>query len=170
MITRILTPLNYRKILVLQALASAVTLSAALISQYGFLLHPCELCLMQRYPYAAVIIIGLLAAWRVKSQRAALFFVLLCVSLFALDASIAFYHTGVELDIFKGPDACSSAGGGEMTLEEMRAEIMNAPLVSCKQAMAHFLGISMAAWNGLAASMFALLSVLGCLYVRKTAR
>ena len=36
-------------------------------------------------------------------------------------------------------------------LEELRAEIMNAPLVSCSQAMVYILGLSMAAWNMIAA-------------------
>ena len=159
--------LSYRNILLLQALAAVFTLSAALAAQYIFHLHPCELCLLQRYPYALIAAVGVLAALLVKSTKTQLIFVLLCTLLFALDASIAFYHTGVEMDIFKGPDACSNSSDGEQTLEEMRAAIMNAPLVSCKQAMAYFLGVSMAAWNGLAASVFVLLSILGCLYVRR---
>ncbi len=156
---------TYRTILLLQALAAAAILGTALVAQYGFHLHPCELCLMQRYPYVAVMAVALLAAWRVRSVRCQLWAVLFCVLFFTLDAGIAFYHTGVELDIFKGPDACSNSAGGEQTLEEMRAAIMAAPLVSCKQAMAYFLGISMAAWNGLAASIFVISSIFGCLYV-----
>lgn len=126
---------------------------------------------MQRVPYVAVIIIALLAAKLAKSSRALLYFVLLCTVLFAVDAGIAFYHAGVELDIFKGPDACSNTStGGEQTLEEMRAAILNAPLVSCKQAMAYFLGISLAAWNGLAACMFTIASLMACVYGRKISR
>ena len=159
--------LDYRKILFLQAIAAALTVSAALVSQYGFHLHPCELCLLQRYPYAVISVVGLLAAMVVKAPKIQLVFVLLCTLIFALDASIAFYHTGVEMNIFAGPDACSNTASGEQTLEEMRAAILNAPLVSCKQAMAYFFGLSMAAWNGLAASVFVLCSILGCLYVRR---
>ena len=63
---------------------------------------------------------------------------------------IACYHTGVEYGWFKGPDACSNTGG-EMTIEEMRAAIMAAPLVTCDQAMAYIFGLSMAAWNAMMA-------------------
>ncbi|MDX2074470.1 MAG: disulfide bond formation protein B [Alphaproteobacteria bacterium] len=167
MIQSLLNRLTMRRLLLLQALAAAFTLSTALIAQYGFHLYPCDLCLKQRYPYAAIIAVGLIGAACVRSSKKGLWIVLFCTLLFALDAGIAFYHTGVELDIFKGPDACSSSGGGEQTLEEMRAAIMNAPLVSCKQAMAYFWGISMAAWNGLAASMLVLFSIGGSLYVRR---
>jgi len=126
---------------------AATALSLALISQYGFHLHPCELCLYQRYPYAAIIALGMVGMFIVKSPRAKLFFVYLCTLLFFVDGGIAAYHSGVELDIFIGPDACSSAQTGEQTLEEMRAAILGAPLVSCKQAMAYFFGLSMATWN-----------------------
>lgn len=162
--------LSYREILLAQALCAAVSLSCALVAQFVFYLHPCELCLLQRYPYVLVLIIALGAAWRVRSERLQCYAVLVVVLLFALDASIAFYHTGVEMDIFKGPDACSNSSSGEQTLEEMRAAIMNAPLVSCKQAMAYFAGMSMAAWNGLAASSYALFSLISCVYARKIAR
>lgn len=159
--------LTYKKILLLQALAAAIALGAALVAQYGFHLHPCELCVAQRYPYGVIAAAALLAALFIQSPKHRVFFILLCTLLFALDASIAFYHTGVEMDIFKGPDACSNSGGGEQTLEEMRAAILNAPLVSCKQAMAYFFGLSMAAWNGLYASICTFLSIIGCRYVRR---
>jgi disulfide bond formation protein DsbB len=168
MLSHLLPTLNYRRILLLQALAAAFILGSALVSQYGFGLYPCELCMYQRYPYAAIIVFALLAAWRVKTPRMQLYCIVLGVLLFTLDAGIAFYHTGVELDIFKGPDACSNSGGGAgQSIEELRAAIMNAPLVSCKQAMAYFLGMSMAAWNGLAASFCILLSLVGAIYAKR---
>lgn len=166
MTLRIFSTVTYRKLLGLQGLLAAATLAMALAGQYGFHLHPCELCLMQRYPYGAVMLVAAIfmlvksPAWQFRA-------VIFCVLLFALDAGIAFYHTGVELDIFQGPDACSAGNSGEQTLEEMRAAIMNAPLVSCKQAMAYFFGLSMAAWNGLAASLYILVSIAGCWHVRR---
>ena len=43
----------------LLAVFSAAALAAALIGQYGFNLHPCHLCLIQRIPFAVVILFGL---------------------------------------------------------------------------------------------------------------
>lgn len=168
MFQHFLSRFNYRKLLLLQALAAALILGGALVSQYGFKLYPCELCLLQRYPYAGIIAVALLAVLFLKRPRYQLYSVLFCVALFAATAGIAFYHTGVELDIFKGPDACSSgASSAGQSIEELRAAIMAAPLVSCKQAMAYFMGLSMAAWNGLAASLCIFLSILGALYVKR---
>jgi disulfide bond formation protein DsbB len=140
-----------RRVLLAAAAASGAMLAVALVAQYGFGLQPCELCMLQRYPYVAVMGIGLLAAALGKSRRLLAGAAVLCGLLFWLDAGIAGYHAGVEAGVFAGPTACSGSGKQGQTLEEMRQEIMNAALVSCDQPMLHVLGLSMAAWNGLAA-------------------
>ncbi len=149
-ISTIITGISHRTGLFLCALFSFSALSAALIGQYGFGLHPCDLCIYQRIPYALIIVVGLTGIF-IKSPRRRYIFLIICAILFLADAGIAGYHTGVEQGIFKGPSACSSNSSGEKTLEELRAEIMNAPLVSCSQAMVYIFGLSMAAWNMIAA-------------------
>lgn len=142
--------LSVRSILVLCALVSVLLLATALVAQYGFGLHPCHLCIYQRIPYAIILLISLSGMILVKNWRGRYMIAVLCALLFLTDAGIAGYHAGVEAGVFKGPDACSNDGGGQ-TIEEIRAAIMNAPLVSCAQAMAYFSGLSMAAWNMIAA-------------------
>ncbi len=151
--------LSEKKVLVLALLAAASALAGALIGQYGFSLYPCELCMFQRYPYAAVIVIAVLSLVFLRSVRLRRYALMLCALLFVIDAAIAVYHSGVELDIFTGPTACSASNHGEQTLEQMRAEIMGAALVTCKQAMAYFLGLSMAMWNVLFASAMSIFMV-----------
>jgi disulfide bond formation protein DsbB len=131
-------------------LIAAGLLVTALVSQYGFDLYPCDLCLYQRYPYALAALMGAVAYW-VSNPRYLKVMAIAVLGLFAIDAGIAFYHSGVELGWFPGPSGCSNATGGEQTLEEMRRAIMQAPLVTCDQAMIHVLGLSMAAWNAIAA-------------------
>jgi disulfide bond formation protein DsbB len=147
-------------------IASAVMLTAAFAAQYGFGLYPCELCMAQRYPYAAIIVLGLIGCL-VKSPRSRYGIAMLCALLFLIDSGIAFYHTGVELGWFPTPSACSNpASTGHETLEEMRAQIMSAPLVTCNQAMAHIFGLSLAAWNGIGALAFALGMACGLRKIR----
>ena len=142
--------------LVLCAVFSFLFLTTALISQYGFGLYPCDLCIYQRIPYAIIIPLSLAGVFLVRSWRGRYVIAVACLLLFLADAGIAGYHAGVESGIFKGPDACSSDGSGQ-TLEEIRAAILNAPLVTCAQAMAYFLGLSMAAWNMIAALLTSVL-------------
>ena len=160
MLTLIFSRLSLPRLLLLLALASAAILSGALIGQYGFELFPCHLCLLQRYPYMAIIALGGVGALLVKDGRIQWWLTAACAVLFAVDAGIAIYHTGVEMGIFTGPSGCTSSGKTGMTLEEIRAEIMGAPLVSCDQAMAYIFGLSMAAWNAIAATLLAIFSAL----------
>ena len=44
------------------ALLAALALGVAYFAQYGLHLVPCELCLMERWPYRIVVLLGLLAA------------------------------------------------------------------------------------------------------------
>ncbi len=151
--------------LIFLAAASAFMLGSALVAQYGFGLHPCELCLYQRYPYAAIVALGLAGAMLVKSPRALWALVALCGLLLLADAGLAAYHAGVESGIFPGPSACSSTARPSETIEEMRLALMNAPLVPCNQPMLQVLGVSMAGWNAMAAL---LLAVATFVVIRKT--
>ena len=145
--------LSVRVLLLLCALFSFLMLAVALIGQYGFGLHPCDLCIYQRIPYAAIVFFGLVGAFLPKARRLQYAIAVVCTLLFLVDAGIAGYHTGVETGIFKGPTACSGDGKLGQTLEEIRAAILNAPLVTCEQAMFYVLGLSMAAWNMIAATI-----------------
>lgn len=156
MLNKILFPPPKRLLLMLAAF-SALLLSGALAGQYGLGWHPCELCLLQRYPYVAIFALALPGALLLRSPTWQRRLVWVCLLLLAADFAIAAYHAGVEWGIFKGPDACSSDTQGGQTIEAMRAAIMNAPLVTCQQAMAYIAGLSLAAWNALAA--FAMLAL-----------
>lgn len=124
-----------------------MALAAALVSQFVFGLRPCDLCVLQRYPYAMIVVLGGVAALLIRKKAALLIpFSLLLASLFFLDAGIAAYHVGVEQGWIEGPAACSGSATAT-TLDALRAQLAGAPLVSCKDAAFVFLGLSMAGWN-----------------------
>lgn len=137
-------------LLLLGGLAAFAALAAALVSQFVFGLRPCELCLLQRWPYLAAGVIATAAAVAVRTARAARAVLLLLAALFLVEAGIAGYHAGVELGVFKWQGRCSA---GELppgaSLEEVRRHVLEAPLVSCKDPAFTFLGLSMAGWNAL---------------------
>src|SRR5713101_7239643 len=85
-------------------MASAIVLGAALLSQYWGGLAPCELCLLQRWPWAAALAISLVAL--IAGSRPALPWVALVLAIvFTLGGAFAFYHVGVETQWFAGPSA-----------------------------------------------------------------
>src|ERR1700719_5394763 len=129
--------------------ASGVVLGAALMSQYWGGLAPCELCLLQRWPWAAAIAVSLVAL--IAGNRVALPGIALALGIvFALGAVLAFYHVGVEQHWFAGPSACTASSGGAMTLEDMKRQILGTAPVLCDRVQWSLFGVSMAGWNLLA--------------------
>src|SRR5216683_336574 len=142
----ILTPRGFAGFVLM---ASAIVLGAALLSQYWGGLAPCELCLLQRWPWEAAIALALVAL--IAGSRAALPWVALLLAIvFALGVVIAFYHVGVEQHWFAGPSACTASGGGAMTLEDMKRQILGTAPVLCDRVQWALFGVSMAGWNLLA--------------------
>src|SRR4030081_1823138 len=95
-------------------IASAIVLGTALASEYWGGLAPCELCLLQRWPWEAAFAISLVGL--IAGSRAALPWVALALAIvFALGVTFASYHVGVEQHWFAGPSACTASGGDAMT-------------------------------------------------------
>ena len=138
------------KLLPLLLLAvSIISLGFAAIAQYGFGLKPCILCLYQRIPYAIVMVLSLVALSVTAYTRVRKILMLLCIVSFIAGAAIAFYHVGVEQHIFLGTSTCANQSSMPVkTIEEMRRQILNAPVVRCDQPAFVWLGLSMAGWNG----------------------
>jgi disulfide bond formation protein DsbB len=129
--------------------ASAVVLGGALLSQYWGGLAPCELCLMQRWPWAAAIVVSFIATM-VDNRPALPWVALLLAVVFAISSVLAFYHVGVEQHWFAGPSACSGAATAADTLEALKAQILRQQPVRCDEVPWSLWGISLAGWNLLA--------------------
>src|SRR5437764_5311973 len=97
-------------------IASALVLGTALLSQYWGGLAPCELCLLQRWPWAIAIVIAFVATM-VGSRPALPWVALLLAAVFAVSSAFAFYHVGVEQHWFAGPSACSGSATAADTVE-----------------------------------------------------
>src|SRR5437016_3262176 len=130
-------------------MASAVVLGAALLSQYWGGLAPCELCLLQRWPWTAAVTISLVAL--LVGGRPALPWVALALALvFVIGVVFAVYHVGVEQKWFAGPSACTASTSGAMTLEDMKRQIIGTAPVLCDRVQWSLFGVSLAGWNLLA--------------------
>src|SRR2546430_16150899 len=103
--------------------ASATVIGAALLFQYAGGLAPCELCLYERWPYDAAIVVALIAL--LSGNRLALRLTLgFCGLLFAASTVLAFYHVGVEHHWFAGPTACTGGSSGAQTIEQLGAQLL----------------------------------------------
>lgn len=135
-------------LILLATLGSATLLLGALAFQYIGGLAPCAMCIWQRYPHGAAVVIGILAlAFPVLRPLP-----LLGALAAAVTAGIGYYHAGVEQGWWEGPSTCTSGPISGLSAEELMDQIMSAPLVRCDEIPWEILGISMAGWNALISS------------------
>jgi disulfide bond formation protein DsbB len=137
---------------VIAAAGSALLLLGAFGFEHLGGLAPCKLCLWQRWPHAAAVLIGALVL--IVTQRWAVWLAWLGACAAATTAVIGVYHTGVERGWWEGPTTCSG-GGGSLDLGAMSgAQLlsMDGPvnIVMCDEVAWQMLGLSMASWNTVA--------------------
>jgi disulfide bond formation protein DsbB len=137
-----------RLYVLLVLLASAGIVCAALLFEHFGGLAPCELCLYERWPYYAVVTLAIVAL--LTGNAAAMRGILaLSFLLFAAGTALAVYHVGVELHWFAGPTACTGAGTGAQTIDELRAQLLGRQPVNCDEPAWKMAGISLAGWNAI---------------------
>ncbi len=128
--------------------ASAAVLAAALLAQYVGGLEPCALCVYQRAPYAAAIVLAAAGFAMAGRRRAVGGLHGLAAAVFLAGAGIAAYHVGVEWRWWAGTEACGAApGAGARSVDELRAQIMAAPAARCDEVAWSLFGVSMAGYN-----------------------
>ena len=149
-------------------IASAIVLGAALLSQYWGGLVPCELCLLQRWPWAAAITIALVALLVGGSRPALPRVALVLAVVYAVGVAFAAYHVGVEQHWWAGPTACAAPASGAMTLEAMKQQILGTPAVLCDQVQWSLFGVSLAGWNLLASLVMAAICLAVFAYARRS--
>jgi len=137
-----MTPLQLRALG--PTLGSLALLLGALAFQYLGGLAPCHLCILQRWPHAAAIALGLLLlAWPRRWLALAAALAVL------VGAGIAAYHVGVEQGWWQGPATCTAPEPGAQSSGDLLDQILATPVVLCDQVAWSLWGISMAGWNAI---------------------
>jgi len=143
-------------------------LGGALVSQYVFGLHPCEMCMWQRWPHLAAIFFALAAiALRGRPPTSAVLVVLAALAI-ATSGGIGAFHAGVEYGWWEGLTTCSSSPSGG-SAQDVLNNILAAPLTRCDVAAWTLFGISLAGYNAIFSLGAALLCVLLLARWRKAA-
>ena len=149
-----------RNLLILLAAAgSAALLAGAFAFQYIGGLAPCHLCLQQRYPHGAAVLIGVLALLIPAGLLGRL--LPWAGALAALTtAGLGAYHTGVERHWWEGPTTCTSGSITGLSAKDLLAQIQAAPVIKCDQVAWEMFTLSMASWNMLASLTLAVIWVM----------
>lgn len=132
----------------LTALAGGSALAVALASQYWGGLVPCALCLLERWPYRVVIVLGLAASLLpLPIARAALW---LAVLTFVAGAALGALHVGVEQGLWPSPlPECAAPTLSTGNLSQMLSSMPLHPSKPCDSPtfLIPGLPLSMAAMN-----------------------
>jgi disulfide bond formation protein DsbB len=126
--------------------ASLLLLVGAWGFQYLGGLAPCEMCIWQRWPHGASIILGLAGGGLLLSgvlpSRLARLIAVLAIAALAISGLIGVFHAGVEWKLWPGPSECTGFG-----YVPGRDDFKPLQVVRCDEAQWRLFGISLAGYN-----------------------
>ena len=125
-------------------LFSIFAIFAAFFIQYVLKHQPCNLCLIERIPYIAAIIIISISLFFKKFEKISLSILSL---IFFSSALIAFYHFGIEQGFIKESLVCDlNSESNDLSKESLLNQLKVMP-VSCKDITFKIFGLSLATFN-----------------------
>ena len=138
--------LNNNRLILNSILAfSILSLTIAYFIQYILGHKPCNLCLIERIPYiASIILISLIFIINKFEKLISLILLLF----FTFGSIISFYHVGIEQGFFSESLLCNIGIGNEnLTGEDLLKQLQNSSAISCKNVTFRFVGLSLATIN-----------------------
>ena len=126
---------------------SILTLIIAYFIQYILKHEPCNLCLIERYPYIGAIILISFLLMTNKFERTLIYLIL---SLFVFGAVVSAYHVGIEQEIFNESFVCDLDNNeGSLSKEELLQQLEKKTPISCKIVTFRVFGLSLATINAI---------------------
>ena len=123
---------------------SILSLLTAYFIQYALGHKPCNLCIIERIPYIAAIILISLIFILNKYQKIISILILI---FFIFGAVVSFYHFGIEQGFFSESLVCDLGNSRPLNKEELLNQLKKTEIVSCKDVTFRFLGLSLATIN-----------------------
>ena len=136
-------PQSSRSLILMATLGSVGLLAGAFAFQYIGGLAPCQLCLWQRWPHAAAILIGAVAL--ATGLRGLAWFGAMAA---LATAGIGVFHVGVEQLWWEGLASCTAGSIEGISAADLLDPTKDvAKVVRCDEIAWSMLGVSMAGWN-----------------------
>ena len=139
---------------------SLIALISALTAEFFFDLAPCKMCLKQRHPYYAIIILILLFYFFRRVKNIWLFILNEFAILYGLFYAI--WHVGIEQKILPGPSSCSGTLSNTNSIQNLKEQISNQPIVNCAEISWTMLGLSAATINSI---LLLLILIFNSIYI-----
>ena len=129
----------YLSILIISILA----LISAYFIEYFLGYQPCNLCLLERIPYALSIII-ILANFKFKFNDKSILLVLIII--FVVSVLLSIYHLGIEQGLIEESFVCITKDNLNLNKEQLLQELQKIN-ISCKNVSFTIFGLSLTTYN-----------------------
>jgi disulfide bond formation protein DsbB len=129
--------------------AAAATVAGAWVFQ-AFGIVPCELCLKERLAYYGAVPLAAIIAYAGNGRARAVVVTPGLIGLgliFAVNAGLGIYHSGVEWSFWSGPSDCAGVISGPPNVADLLKEIQHTKVVRCDEVQIRIFGLSLANWN-----------------------
>ena len=123
---------------------SLISIISAFFIEYVLGHQPCNLCLIQRIPYALSVILIALNYFQRKNQK---FIILLLILIFSFSFLISIYHFGIEQGFFEESAVCTMTNTSNIISKEELLKQLQLKTVSCKDVTFRIFGFSLTTLN-----------------------
>jgi len=139
---------------------AGIVLASVLLSfflEYSANLVPCKLCLYQRYVWLFLLLLCFLNILLNNNKK---FIEIIILFTLAIIMSLSFYHSGIELNLFKNIISCSSDSSDIVnSIEELEYIIKNTQNINCAFPKFRILSLSLSNLSLIFSSVLFLLSL-----------
>ena len=135
---------NIKSYLKLIFLISFISIISAYFIEYILGFQPCNLCLIQRIPYALSIILLIIHSIFNKNEK---FFIILLILIFIFSFAISFYHFGIEQGFFEESAVCLLKSDSNIISKEELLKQLSQKNISCKDVTFKIFGMSLTTFN-----------------------
>jgi disulfide bond formation protein DsbB len=132
---------NYIRIIFL---VSFVALISAYFIEYVLGHQPCNLCLMERIPYAIALLIIIL---NYKFNHLEKYFIILLSIVFLASTLLSLYHLGIEQGFIEESLVCDLQNSSNILSKEEILKQFQEKRVSCKDVTFKIFGLSLTSLN-----------------------
>ena len=122
----------------------SVAITSAYYIEYILGHQPCNLCLIERIPYAIGIFLILSIYILKKNEK---FLVLLLILTFIFSLIISIYHFGIEQNFFQESAVCDTKDLSKTITKEDLLKQLNEKTVSCRDVTFRIFGLSLTSIN-----------------------
>lgn len=125
-------------------LVSIIALVSAFFIEYILSHQPCNLCILERFPYLLAIII-ILFIYRFNQFEK--FFIFLLTIIFLAATVLSLYHLGIEQGFIQELLVCDLKRGSNLLSKEEILKQLQEKSVSCKDVTFKIFGLSLTSYN-----------------------